>query len=89
MRDLFKKVPIPANDKLLHFMYGTLGTFVIYIVVLLLGLNLLFVPIIATICAIGKELHDKYIKKTFISIPDILYTIASSVILYLIEIFSK
>ena len=82
MKDFFKNVPIPANDKLLHFMYGTLGAFVIAFGVELLSLSLLLIPIGVTIPAIAKELHDKYIKKTFISIPDILYTIASGFILY-------
>ena len=86
MKDLFKNVYKPANDKLLHFMYGTLGAFVIAFGVELLSLSLLLIPIGVTIPAVVKELHDKYLKKTFISIPDILYTIASGFILYLLLI---
>jgi len=54
------------NDKLLHFLILLAATFCIA----------LFSPITAfivgLIIAVGKELYDKYIKKTFIDVYDLL-----------------
>lgn len=58
-------------DKVLHFIAGMmLALFVFF------WWGFIFLPLIV---GIGKELHDKYVKRTKFDIYDILATIAGSI----------
>lgn len=54
------------NDKLLHFLILLVVTFGIAL------FNPLVAFVIGLIIAVGKELYDKYVKKTFIDVYDLL-----------------
>ena len=72
MEKFFANIP---QDKLLHFFYGSIISF-------LLGLFLPQLYVIAIVCiiAVSKELYDLYIKGTKIDLLDILFTIIPSLI---------
>lgn len=86
MRKLFdileKLVP---SDKLAHFFYFTLLAFIS--VFAYLNIECLHKWSIVAPCAfiaVSKELFDKFVKKTKFDVVDILFSIASSIILYLL-----
>ena len=86
MRKLFdileKLVP---SDKLAHFFYFTLLAFFstfIYFQIDYLNKWSIIAP--CAFIAVSKELFDKFVKKTKFDVVDILFSIASSIILYLL-----
>ena len=79
---LEKLVP---GDKLAHFFYFTLLAFLsvfIYLQVECLDKLVIIAPCAAI--AVSKELFDKFVKKTKFDVVDILFSVASSIILYLL-----
>ena len=71
--DLLTKVGITkAQDKVLHALAGFIVGFAWY---LLLPNSIIPVVVVVAV-AIGKELYDKYIKKTYFDFFDMFATIA-------------
>ena len=70
---------ILAADKMRHFFFGTL---IAFICIPFLE-NWEIVAVVACV-ALLKELSDKYIRKGTFDILDILWTIISSILLYII-----
>ena len=64
-----------GSDKLLHSKYGNMlfvGIFLVAVLFLSVGKSLLIAAIALGVIGLCKELHDKYIKKTFIDWWDIV-----------------
>lgn len=80
--DTLFKLFFPENDKLLHFYYGT-SISIIMLFITLFGINLIFVPLVTTLIAVGKETYDLYYKGAKFDYVDLLYTITPSILLYL------
>ena len=80
MKELLKKLASIPNDKLLHFFYGSLISYVF------LGLGFKITLTFILVVSIGfiKEVYDK-INSTLFSFVDFLYTVATPLILLLID----
>jgi hypothetical protein len=80
MKKLFKKLATIPNDKLLHFFYGSLITYG------LIALEIELIVILVIVLGVGfaKEVYDK-INTSVFNFADILFTIASPLILFLID----
>jgi len=65
-----KKLANIPQDKLLHFFYGAIISFI-------LGLFIpqLYVILAVLLIAVAKELHDLFIKRTKIDYLDIVFTL--------------
>lgn len=72
----------PQNDKLLHFFYGTLIALVFFAAYAIFGLHPMFMLFTVLTVAVGKEVYDKFIRKTVFSLMDIVYTIVPGLVLY-------
>ena len=68
-------------DRLKHFFIGTLVF--IFIDISETSMNAL---ILTSVLAVGKELYDKFVKKSKFDVLDILYTVLSGLIIVGIEI---
>lgn len=80
--NLLNNIINPKKDKLLHFYYGTIISLILLFLTKL-GLNPIFIPILTAVIASGKEIYDKLIKKTRFDYIDLIYTILTSIIIYL------
>ena len=79
---LEKLVP---SDKLAHFFYLTLLAFLsafAYYEIVCIPKWFIIAP--CAFIAVSKELFDKFVKRTTFDIVDILFSVASSIILYLL-----
>ena len=74
------KIP---NDKLLHFFYGSIVSFITLLFVDIFHLNPVLIPVTTLIVAVGKEVYDKFIRKTKFDVIDIVFTIITSIVLYI------
>ena len=70
---------ILRTDRLKHFFLGTL----IFIFCTIFWSNLISLGIV-TVVAVGKELYDKYYKKTVFDWIDALYTILTGILITII-----
>jgi len=78
MKDFFNKIncsKIPFKDKGCHFSVGFILS-MFMIMIFNIGLILTLVGLIA----VGKELFDKYIRKTFFDLNDIVATLLGSIV---------
>lgn len=80
MKKLFKKLATIPNDKLLHFFYGTLITYGL----IALEIELIVILVIVLGFGFAKEVYDK-INTSVFNFTDIIFTIASPLILFLID----
>lgn len=81
--DMLEKL-VPS-DKLAHFFYFTLLAFLsafAYYEIVCIPKWFIIVP--CAFIAVSKELFDKFVKKTKFDAVDILFSVASSIILYLL-----
>ena len=78
MKEFFNKIrcdKIPMKDKGCHFIVGfVLSMFMIMI----FSVGVIFT--VVGVIAVGKELFDKYIRKTFIDVNDVVATILGSIV---------
>lgn len=85
MRKIFdileKLVP---SDKLAHFFYFTLLAFLSAFAYEIICIPKWFIIAPCAFIAVSKELFDKFVKRTTFDIVDILFSVASSIILYLL-----
>jgi len=73
------------KDKLEHFFFGTLISFLS--VILVQNIEVLpkwFIIAPCLLIAVTKELIDKYVRGLTFDLIDIIYTVSSSIILYFI-----
>jgi hypothetical protein len=86
MRKIFDTLEkLVPSDKLAHFFYFTLLAFLsafAYYEIICIPKWVIIAP--CAFIAVSKELFDKFVKRTTFDIVDILFSVASSIILYLL-----
>lgn len=85
IKELLNKLSSIPNDKLLHFFYGTLIALAVSCFTSL-GLPEYYIILTTLTVAILKEVYDKFYGSKIFDLKDIVYTIAPSVMIYLLLI---
>ena len=80
IKQLFSKLNKVPNDKLLHFFYGTILSFVGFI---LLGDGALVV--VAAMAAAKELVWDKVMKKGNCEMADFIYTVVPAIMMLIIK----
>jgi hypothetical protein len=79
MEKIIKKISNIPNDKLLHFFWGTVLSFIF---ILILGIKGVFLTFLI---AFAKEFYDWYTKKGTPEIMDVIFTITPAVMFIIIN----